>query len=71
LKQLDLGLLATINTDDPGISPVTLNYEFDVAAKLAGLTAEDTRKAQENAVKVAFLSEEDKQALLEKKAAGR
>jgi adenosine deaminase len=68
-KQLDLGLLATINTDDPGISPVTLRYEFEVAAKMAGLTAEDTRKAQENAVKVAFLSEEDKQELLEKKAA--
>jgi adenosine deaminase len=66
-KQLDLGLLATINTDDPGISPVTLRYEFEVAAKMAGLTADDTRKAQENAVKVAFLSEEEKRELLEKK----
>ncbi|MDT8381701.1 MAG: adenosine deaminase [Brevefilum sp.] len=68
-KQLDLGLLATINTDDPGISPVTLRYELEVAAKMAGLTGEDTRKAQENAVKVAFLSEEDKQELLGKKLA--
>lgn len=69
-RQLDLGLLATINTDDPGISPVTLKYEFEVAAKLASLTAEDTRKAQENAVKVAFLSEEDKRELMGKTAAG-
>ncbi len=65
---LDLGLLATINTDDPGISPVTLQEEFEVAAPQAGLTAEDTRKAQNNALAVAFLSPEEKQSLLEKKA---
>ena len=51
---LDVGLLATINTDDPGISPVTLREEFEVAAPKAGLTEVDTRKAQENAVEVAF-----------------
>ena len=60
---LEMGLLATINTDDPGISPVTLREEFEVAAPLAGLTAADTRRAQENAVTVAFLSAEEKQAL--------
>ena len=60
---LEVGLLATINTDDPGISPVTLREEFEVAAPLAGLTAADTRRAQENAVTVAFLSAEEKQAL--------
>jgi adenosine deaminase len=62
---LDRGLLATINTDDPGISPVTLREEFEVAAPKAGLTEADTRKAQENAVAVAFLSEGEKQAFLE------
>jgi adenosine deaminase len=51
---LDLGLLATINTDDPGISPVTLRDEFEAAAPKAGLTETDTRKAQENAVALAF-----------------
>ena len=60
---LEMGLLATINTDDPGISPVTLREEFEVAAPLAGLMAADTRRAQENAVTVAFLSAEEKQAL--------
>ena len=63
-KQLDLGLLATINTDDPGISPVTLRYEFEVAAPKAGLTEEDTRKAQLNAVEVAFMTEDEKRYLL-------
>ena len=65
-KQLDLGLLATINTDDPGISPVTLKYEFEVAAPKAGLNADDTRKAQENALKIAFLSEKERSFLQDK-----
>jgi adenosine deaminase len=67
---LDRGLLATINTDDPGISPVTLREEFEVAAPKAGLTEADTRKAQENAVAVAFLSMGEKQALLENAVRG-
>ena len=54
-KMLDLGLLATINTDDPGISPVTLRDEFEIAAPKAGLNEADTRKAQENAVKLVFV----------------
>ena len=57
---LEMGLLATINTDDPGISPVTLREEFEIAAPKAGLTEEDTRMAQMNAVEVAFLSEDEK-----------
>jgi len=64
---LDLGLLATINTDDPGISPVTLRDEFEIAAPAAGLTPADTRKAQENALAVAFLSQEENDSLLAKK----
>lgn len=60
---LDEGLLATINTDDPGISNIDLPYEFDVAAPQAGLTDADTCKAQENALAIAFLSEKEKAAL--------
>lgn len=54
-RMLDLDLLATINTDDPGISPVTLQDEFEIAAPKAGLNAMDTRKAQENAAQVKFV----------------
>ena len=61
---LDLGLFATINTDDPGISPVTLADEFENAVKHAGLTNEDTRIAQENALKIAFLGDYEKASLL-------
>ncbi len=60
---LDVGLLATINTDDPGISPVTLKDEYRYAVEKAGLTPEDTRKAQQNALRIAFLTDSEKQAL--------
>jgi adenosine deaminase len=63
-KFLALGLLATINTDDPGISNIDLRYEYEVAAPAAGLTQEQIQQAQRNALKVAFLSREEKEALL-------
>ncbi len=66
-QQMDLGLLATINTDNSGISPITLKHEFTFAAKAAGLTPEDTRKAQKNALEIAFLSDAEKDDLLEMK----
>ena len=65
---LEEGLLATINTDDPGISAIDLHYEYNVAAPLAGLTREQCWQAQKNSLTIAFLSEEDKKTLLEKKS---
>ena len=65
---LEEGLLATINTDDPGISGIDLPYEYEVAAPRAGITWEDTRVLQMNAVETAFLSEGEKQELLDRKA---
>ena len=61
---LEYGLLATINTDDPGISAIDLTYEYRVAAPSAGLSPEQTRQAQRNALEVAFLPQEMKQKLL-------
>ncbi|MPN64441.1 Aminodeoxyfutalosine deaminase [bioreactor metagenome] len=60
---MELGLLATLNTDDPGISAIDLHYEYEVAAPKAGLTAEMTRQAQQNAWQTAFLSQPEKDAL--------
>lgn len=60
---LERGLLATINTDDPGISGITLKHEYEVAAPAAGLSPEQIRQAQRNALEVAFLSPEDRAAL--------
>lgn len=58
------GLLATINTDDPGISGITLKHEYLVAAPAAGLTRKQIVQAQANALETAFLHPLDKQTLL-------
>jgi adenosine deaminase len=65
MKQfLARGLLATVNTDDPVISNISLRHEFEVAAPAAGLTPEEIDQAQRNALEIAFLSREEKAALL-------
>jgi adenosine deaminase len=61
-KFLEKGLLATINTDDPGISAIDLPYEYNVAAPRAGLTEAQIHQAQVNALEVAFLTDDEKQA---------
>ena len=62
-KFLEHGLLATINTDDPGISGIDLAYELDVAAPAAGLDESQIVRALENAWEIAFLAPEDKARL--------
>ena len=64
---LDSGVLANLNTDDPAISGIDLHHEFEVAAPRAGLTPQQTRRAQANALEMAFLPEEEKKVLLAKK----
>jgi adenosine deaminase len=61
---LEKGLLATINTDDPGISGIDLRHEYRVAAPAAGLTAAQIHQAQRNGLVIAFLSVDEKKALL-------
>lgn len=60
---LERGLLATINTDDPATSGITLPYELEVAAPAAGLSAAQIRQAQANAIEIAFLSPPEQAAL--------
>jgi len=64
---LENGLLASINSDDPGISGIDLPYEFNIAAYLAGLSEKQIRQAQLNALESAFLTPKEKVALIEKK----
>ena len=63
-------LLATINTDDPGISGITLAHEFQVAAPAAGLSPQQIRQAQQNALEIAFLPLEQKAALTATRLSG-
>jgi len=64
---LDQGILATINTDDPGISAIDLKYEYEKAAPAAGLSKKQITQAQKNAFVVAFLSDQEKNDLLERR----
>lgn len=66
IKFLDKGVLATINTDDPAVQGIDIIHEYQVAAPKAGLSAAHIRTAQENGLKIAFLSEAEKQALIAK-----
>ena len=60
---LEADLLATINTDDPGISAIDLRYEYETAAPAAGLSEEQIQQAQANALEIAFLADKEKKAL--------
>jgi adenosine deaminase len=58
------GLLVTLNTDNPVISNIDLAHEYEVAERELGLTLTELRRLQENAVEVAFLTPEEREALL-------
>jgi len=61
---LERGIPATINTDNPGISAIDINYEYTVAVEKVGLSVEQVRQARKNAREVCFMSKQDKQALV-------
>ena len=60
---LEKGILATINTDDPGISAIDLHFEYNIAAPSSGLSADQICQAQRNALTAAFLSDDEKSRL--------
>ena len=63
---LAAGILATINTDDPGISAIDLQFEYNQAAPAAGLTGAQINQAQRNGLEAAFLNQEEKEKLIDK-----
>jgi adenosine deaminase len=68
IKQfLQHGIKATINTDDPGISAIDINHEYNYAAVNANLTIEQIHTAQKNALQCAFLSDSERNTLINKK----
>jgi adenosine deaminase len=62
---LEEGILATINTDDPGISGINLRHEYEQAAPAAGLTPDHIHQAQRNSLKISFLTDDEKQILIQ------
>jgi adenosine deaminase len=59
------GLAVTLNTDDPSISGIDLAHEYRVAEEELGLTPQELRTLQENALEAAFLTPEERRALRE------
>jgi adenosine deaminase len=63
VDMMGLGLLATLNTDDPCVSNITLTDEYHIAVKTLGLNYADLRRMILNAAGAAFLSADGRQRL--------
>jgi adenosine deaminase len=61
---LAAGLAATINTDDPGISRITLSDEYDRARNQVGISQQQLTACILRAAQAAFIDTAAKQALL-------
>lgn len=57
------GICVTLNTDDPGISAIDLPHEYGLLGQLS-LTPDEVRQVRLNGTLAAFLSPEEKKALL-------
>ena len=64
-KMIDAGLNVTINTDDPGISQITLSNEYKVAEESLGLSRETVRNCILAAARSSFLQESERQKLVD------
>lgn len=64
-KMLEMGLKVSLNTDDPSVSGIDLAHEYRVAHEEMGLSEDDLKALQKNALDAAFLSDEERRALLE------
>lgn len=63
------GLIATLGSDDPGISAIDLPYEYRVARDQLGLTPAELRQLQANGVRAAFLTDAERAELTARKTA--
>jgi adenosine deaminase len=63
-RMLSLGLNATIHTDDPSISQITLGNEYDYACENLGLSLETLNNRILTAANAAFLPDIDKDQLV-------
>jgi adenosine deaminase len=66
VDMLDLGMKATLNTDDPSVSNVTLTNEYEVALNVLQLNYPLLRQVVLNAAHAAFLPDDERAALVAK-----
>jgi adenosine deaminase len=64
----DHGVIVCLNTDDPAVSGIDIINEYRVAQETLGMNADELSQIQLNGVKAAFLSDSEKQALIDSKA---
>ena len=64
LQFLDAGLMVTLNTDDPAMFSTDLTREYVLAARTFDLSREQILHLGQNAIRAAFLPEEEKVRLL-------
>ena len=62
---MSLNLLATLNTDDPTVSNLTLSDEYEVAVAALGFGYAELRQLILNAAAVSFLPIDEREALIE------
>ncbi|SJL84807.1 adenosine deaminase [Vibrio palustris] len=63
---LNSGIMASLNTDDPAVEGIELEYEYTVAAAQAGLNQTQLRQLQMNGLAMSFLSDSEKKELTDK-----
>ena len=61
---LERGIMAGINTDDPGVQGVDIRHEYQIAAPSAGLSPTQIHQAQNNGLMMAFLSASEKKEII-------
>ena len=64
-KCRDAGLDVTLNTDDPGVSKITLSEEYRFACENQGLSLPALRERIIAAAQAAFLTDREKKGLVE------
>ncbi|MFQ6372859.1 adenosine deaminase [Shewanella sp. YIC-542] len=68
---LEYGVCVGLNTDDPGVSGIDIQHEYQVAQTQMGLTDTQLSQIQRNGVAMAFLSDSERLALYRQKAAAQ
>ena len=64
IKQfVEAGIEVTLNTDDPGVSAIDIQHEYNIARNEIGLTTAQLNTIQLNGLAQSFLSEQDKNAI--------
>jgi adenosine deaminase len=63
---IDSGVIVCLNTDDPAVSNITLEHEFNVAKEVLNISDSNLKQLQVNGVKAAFLSDSEKASLIER-----